>query len=197
MKKVALILIVIIIIIAMPILIYQKHENNKKNEEMTNTVTKNIENITTNSIETTNSEENGILKTIKDIKLRDLDGKESNYLFTYKDEEYKAIYTKDNWKIINSYKIQNENDIAIICQALIDIHPIHGRDMKSYRKIDDLVFEWLQHNLMYYILPEDNTWKNNAKDVDLDPADQGKNLNEIYESRTGKKITDIIQNIKK
>ena len=197
MKKVALILIVIIIIIAMPILIYQKHENNTKNEEMTNTVTKNIENITTNSIETTNSEENGILKTIKDIKLRDLDGKKSNYLFTYKDEEYKAIYTKDNWKIINSYKIQNENDIAIICQALIDIHPIHGRDMKSYRKIDDLVFEWLQHNLMYYILPEDNTWKNNAKDVDLDPADQGKNLNEIYESRTGKKITDIIQNIKK
>ena len=39
---------------------------------------------------------------------------------------------------------------------------------------DDLVYEWQQHNLAYNILPDDNSWKEHAKDVDLNPADQGK-----------------------
>ena len=75
-----------------------------------------------------------------------------------------------------------------ICQALIDIHPIHGSDMISYRTSDDMVYEWLQHNFAYSVLPDDNLWKNNAKDVDFDPQDQGKSIKEIYEDRTGKKF---------
>ncbi len=135
-----------------------------------------------------NEDEISVLNSTKDINLRDTDGKGTNYLFTYKNEDFTAIYTKDNWKIKNSYKITNGMDIAFICKALIDIHPIHGKDLKSYRTVDDLVYEWQQHNLAYNILPDDNSWKEHAKDVDLDPADQGKSLAEIYEARTGSKL---------
>lgn len=137
---------------------------------------------------TVNEDEISVLNSTKDINLRDTDGKRTNYLFTYKNEDFTAIYTKDNWKIKNSYKITNGMDIAFICKALIDIHPIHGKDMQSYRTVDDLVYEWQQHNLAYNILPDDNSWKEHAKDVDLDPADQGKSLAEIYEARTGSKL---------
>lgn len=129
-----------------------------------------------------------VLKSSKDINLHDTDDKKTNYVFTYKGENFNAKYTKDNWKIYNSYKITNGQDIAYICKALMDVHPIHGKDMKSYRTIDDLVYEWKQHNLAYNMLPDDNSWKSHAKDVDLDPADQGKSLAEIYEARTGEKL---------
>lgn len=136
-----------------------------------------------------NNEENtSVLSYTEDINLRDLDGKKSNYLFTYKNQDYSAKYTKDNWHIKDSYKITDAKDIGIICQALIEVHPIHGKDLKSYRKVDDLVYEWQQHNLAYNLLPDDNSWKEHAKDVDLDPADQGRSLAEIYEARTGSKL---------
>lgn len=133
-------------------------------------------------------ESTSVLKSSKDINLKDIDGKGTNYVFTYKGENFNAKYTKDNWKIYNSYKITNGQDIAYICKALIDVHPIHGKDMKSYRTVDDLVYEWQQHNLAYNLLPDDNSWKSHAKDVDLDPADQGKSIAEIYEARTGDKL---------
>ena len=60
--------------------------------------------------------------------------------------------------------------------------------MKSYRTVDDLVYEWQQHNLAYTILPDDNSWKEHAKDVDLNPDDQGKSLEEMYEDRTGNEL---------
>lgn len=73
-----------------------------------------------------------------------------------------------------------------ICQALIDIHPIHGKDMISYRTADDMAYEWVQHNIVYTLLPEDNLWKEHAKHVDLNPEDQGKNIKEIYDVRVNK-----------
>lgn len=144
-----------------------------------------------------NEETISVLSSTKDINLRDLDGKKTNYSFTYKNQDFSAKYTKDNWHIKNSYKITNAKDIGIICQALIEVHPIHGKDMKSYRTVDDLVYEWQQHNLAYNILPDDNSWKEHAKDVDLNPADQGKSLAEIYEARTGNKLDiKMLKNIK-
>ena len=137
------------------------------------------------------------LNSTQDINFRDIDGTKTNYLFTYKNEDFSAKYTKDNWHIKDSYKITNEQDIAIICQALISVHPIHGKDMKSYRTVDDLVYEWQQHNLAYNILPDDNSWKEHAKDVDLNPEDQDKSLAEIYEDRTGTKLdVNKLKNIK-
>ena len=154
-------------------------------------------------IDDTDSENVSALRSTKDINLRDLDGKKTNYTFTYKNEEFSAKYTKDNWHIKDSYKITNKNDLEIICQALIDVHPIHGKDMKSYRTADDLVYEWQQHNLAYSFLPDDNLWKSHAKDVDLDPADQGRSLEEMYEARTGSKLditrlksSDKVQKVK-
>ena len=112
----------------------------------------------------------------------------NDYEFVYNGETFKASYLTDTWKIYNSYKIVNSSDIKKICKALIDIHPIHGIDMTSYRTAADMAYEWMQHNLAYEILPEGNSFKNSAKDVDLDPKDQGKSLVQMYEDRTGKKI---------
>ena len=120
------------------------------------------------------------------IVIKDIDG--TNYEFTYNNENYKVVYTYDHWKIYDSYKINNIEYMKNICQALIDINPIHGKDRVSYRTVDDMVYEWLQHNIAYKLLPDDNKWKDNAKDVDFDPYDQGKSMKEIYEDRTGEKL---------
>ena len=116
------------------------------------------------------------------------DGSEKLYTFKYGDKEFTAIATEDNWKILNSYRITDHDDMVIICEALIAVMPVHGRDMVSYRTAEDMAYEWEQHNLAFLILPENNPWKNNARDVDLNPADQGLNLEEIYEARTGRKF---------
>ena len=136
----------------------------------------------------------GILTSTEDIILHDIDGAGTNYEFTYNGETYSAVYTTDNWRIYNSYKIQDIGDIAIICQALIDIYPIHGSDMESYRTVEDMAYEWLQHNLAYEFLPDDDPLKSHARDVDLDPKDQNKSFEEIYKDRTGKEfdITDYL-----
>lgn len=109
-----------------------------------------------------------------------------NYTFNYKKYTFDAIYTEDNWKIIDSYKIKNRNDITLICQELIKIHPIHSADLKSFRTAEDLAQEWINHNIAYRLLPDDSEFKLNAKDVDLDPKDEGKGLVEMYKDRTGK-----------
>lgn len=140
-----------------------------------------------------NNADESKLKSVDDINLHDIDGNGKKYSFTYNNEEFNCKFSKDTWHIENSYKIQNQKDIAIICQALINEHPIPSSDGTSFRTIEDLVYEWVQHNVAYSVLPEDNSWKAHAKDVDLDPKDQGKSLKEMYESRTGKKfdINDI------
>ncbi len=134
------------------------------------------------------SSKSGILNSTADIDLRDVDGRGSNYEFTYDNKVYTAIRWEDHWKIMDSYLIENSNDMIIICQALIDVYPIHGADMESYRTADDMAYEWLQHNIAYAFLPEDNVWRQKSKDVDFNPDDQGKSFIEIYEQRTGKEF---------
>ena len=128
----------------------------------------------------------GTLSSPEDINLRSDNG--SDYVFTYKDEDFYVDYWTDHWIIYNSYRITNSSDIVTICKALSDEHPIHGKDMESYRTPQDMAFEWEQHNLAYQELPEDNAWREHAKDVDLDPEDQGRTFKEIYEDRTGRQI---------
>ncbi len=122
----------------------------------------------------------GLLSSTQDIDLRDTDGDESSYEFDYDGEVYSAIYTTDNWKIVDSYKITNSADMKIICQALIDVHPLHGKDMVSYREARDMVEEWLQHNLAYHLFYDNAALRARAKDVDLNPEDQGRNIIEKY-----------------
>lgn len=131
----------------------------------------------------------GILLSPSDIALTDTDGKGTNYTFLYDGKTFDAVYKPDNWRIYDSYKITSEADITIICQALIDVHQVHGKDLVSYRTADDMAYEWLVHNTAYELLPDGNDLKAHAKDVDLDPKDQGRTLEEIYEDRTGKELT--------
>ena len=125
---------------------------------------------------------------LDNISIIDIDNKGKNYKLIYNEQEFRITYTYDHWKIYDSYKIRNMNDIKNICQKLINIHPIHGKDRVSYRTAEDMAYEWLQHNLAYDILPDNNKWRKNAKDVDLDPDDQGRSMKEIYEDRTGEKF---------
>ena len=142
------------------------------------------------------SDSAGILTDMSEIGLTDEDGNGKNYVFVYADESFNATYITDHWKIIDSYKITNNSDIIIICQALIAEHPVHGSDKVSYRTAEDMAYEWSQHNLAYEVLSDDTIWKEKSKDVDLNPEDQGKTFIEIYEDRTGKKF-DITEFLKK
>ena len=134
------------------------------------------------------SAEPGILSGVDDVVVTDLTGAGTDYVFIYDDVPYSATYTPDNWEIKDSYRITNAMDMALICQALINEHPIHGKDMISYRTCDDMAYEWVQHNIAYSFLPEDSQWMESVKNVDFDPEDQGRSYRDLYEDRTGKKF---------
>ncbi len=189
--KVFIIILVAIIAVAGLLIINGKTLEQANDEATNNLITDAIsgdELDSGNGISNNKKENDGILKSIEDIDLQDEDGKGRNYSFRYNDEKYEAIFVKDTWKIYDSYKIINRADMAIICEALINVHPIPSKDRESFREVEDLVYEWHQHNIAYRFLAEDNAWKKSAKDVDLDPEDQGRNIQEIYEARTGKKF---------
>ena len=121
------------------------------------------------------------------IELQALDDSYTKFSFQYEGEIFSASFVNGVWHIVDSYKIKEE-DIKAICQALIQQHPVLGKDGESYRTAEDMAYEWVQHNLAYEMLPEGNAWRENAKDVDLDPEDQGRSLQEMYEARTGKPL---------
>ena len=126
----------------------------------------------------------GLLQTADDICLKETE-EQGCYTFLYDGETYSAVYTPDHWKIIDSYRITNSADIILICTALKAAHPIRSADGNSEREASDMAYEWVQHNLAYQLLSESSPYKENAKDVDLDPADQGKSMYEIYSDRCG------------
>ena len=137
----------------------------------------------------------GLLTSSADLDLTPSDDKGMYYTFTYGGEEFTARYTRDHWKIMNSYKISSEADMLIICQALIDLHPVHGKDMSSYRTADDMVYEWVVHNLGYMMVSdEDASMKEHLRDVDFDPEDQGCSFDELYYNHTVKEfdLKDIL-----
>lgn len=182
------ILKIIIGIITVSVIFFIIQANKSNDAEKTNNNTAESEN-SVSIAEKNNSEVENTIETNSEvksekIKIIDIDGQGKNYRFMYENEQFTAIYTKDNWQIKNSYKINDLEDLTKICQALIDIHPIHGSDMKSYRTAQDMANEWFQHNIAYFALPEGNNWKEHAKHVDLNPEDQGKNLIEMFETRT-------------
>ena len=129
-----------------------------------------------------------LLTSTEDVVLVPTDDYAMGYVFEYGCEQFTAYFDTYSWRVYDSYKITNHNDIVIICQALINEHPVYGSDWESFRTADDMAYEWEQHSLAYNLLPEDNHWREDAKDVDLDPDDQGKSFPEIYESRTGQKL---------
>lgn len=107
-----------------------------------------------------------------------------HFTFSYHNEIFQAVFITDTWKIIDSYKITNSADLVIICRALTEKHPVPTSDRSGERTPEDLAYEWEQHNLAYSLLPEGAKWKDNAKDVDLNPEDQGKNIVNYVIERT-------------
>ena len=126
----------------------------------------------------------GELSSVDDVVLVPTDDYACGYVFTYGGEEFTAYFDTYSWRVYDSYKITNHSDIVTICQALINVHPVYGADWESWRTAEDMAHEWEQHNLAYRMLPVNSHWRDDAKDVDLDPYDQGKSFSEIYESRT-------------
>lgn len=140
--------------------------------------------ITENMTESSATEETAsLLTSAEDIGIYDADGMGCNYIFTYGGEEFHALCEPDNWQITDSYKIDNTDDILIICQALTDIHPVPGSDGISFRTPEDMAYEWVQHNIAFQLLPVDSPLKNSAKDVDLDSNDQGKSAYQMLMER--------------
>lgn len=131
------------------------------------------------------SAETGLLHSPADIQLHCTDGDGKHYGFTYAGAAFQAVYTPDNWKVIDSYLITNSADIVMICEALKQEHPIHGADMQSERTASDMAYEWGEHNFAYALLPADSPYRANAKDVDINPADQGKSAYEMFLDRRG------------
>ncbi len=172
-------------------------ENNKDTSESNTSAEVDTETADNTQNNTDYNNTDGLLKSVEDIALRDVDGAGTNYVFTYNGEKFSAIYTTDNWKIINSYKIDNISDMVIICEALSEAHPIHGSDMTSFRTAEDMAYEWTQHNFAYDFLKDGDAYKEKAKDVDLNPEDQNKSFDEIYKDRTGKELSleDILNRI--
>lgn len=121
-----------------------------------------------------------LLSSAEDIGLRDIDGNEQNYEFTYDGRSFSALYEPDNWHITDSYLIDDRANLVIICQALIDVHPVHSADMTGWRTAEDMAYEWKKHNQAYYLLPDSSEWKSSAKDVDLDSKDEGKGTFDFF-----------------
>lgn len=149
-----------------------------------------MQNETTSAISTQTTALTGVLQTPEEICLTDSEGNGKNYTFVYNGETFEAVYTPDHWKIIDSYRITNTTDILLICTALRDEHPVHGADMTSYREASDMAYEWAQHNLAFQLLSDSSPLKEHAKDVDLDPNDQGKSMYEIFTDRQNRDQPD-------
>ncbi len=111
------------------------------------------------------------------------DGYYEYYSFDYAGEEFEVLHEYDNWNISDSYKIRNTQDMQLICEALIDIYPVHGEDLESYRAPEDMAYEWIQHNIVYEMPLTDARYKENAANVDLDPGDQNKTIVEMFKGR--------------
>ena len=123
------------------------------------------------------------LSPAESIGLCDTDGSGSTYTFTWDGEEFTALYWTDNWRVIDSYRIQDIESITLVCQALADTHPIHSADYSGWRTADDMAYEWVQHNIAYDFLPAGSSLSSSAKDVDLDPKDQGKSVYDMFLDR--------------
>ena len=61
---------------------------------------------TEDSSQTEETQDSDQSESSDDLNLRDIYGSGYYYLFTYKGEDYTAIYTYDNWCVYDSYKIK-------------------------------------------------------------------------------------------
>ena len=132
--------------------------------------------------------EEGILD--ENLELEGTEDMYESYSINYGSDVLTAIYEDEEWQIIDSYKVKSCADMELICEKLNEIHTIPASEssQEKTREPKDMTFEWLQHNMIYDILPDDSEWKESTKHVNLNAADQGKTYIEIYEGRTGERF---------
>ena len=119
--------------------------------------------------------------------------------YKYNGKTYHADFNEatQSWKIIDSYEILDERIMRQVCHALLIKNPVPTElGGTTYRTVDDMVHEWKEHSKVYYILYYVFSWlntdiiyegMNRAKDVDINPGDQGKDaISFIYRSLLGK-----------
>ena len=95
-----------------------------------------------------------------------------------------------SWKIKDSYLITNEKDMYKFCEILYNCHKVPtALNSNEYRTVDDMVYEWEEHNKGYLYskrLPNSDL-KNRGLDatmhVDINPGDQGKNVYQLMWER--------------
>ena len=124
-----------------------------------------------------------LISSADELGFADVTGYGENYCFSYGGEEFTALYWTDNWRILDSYKIRNSQDILLICSVLAELHPIHSADYSGWRTPEDMAYEWEQHNFAYDMSPEGSSYKVSSRDVDIDPKDQGRSAYDMLIDR--------------
>ena len=71
----------------------------------------------------------------------------------------------------------------MICEALKNEHPIHSANYQSWRTAEDMAYEWAQHNLAYSMLSDTSPLIEDAKDVDINPSGQNKDILDFLSDR--------------
>lgn len=130
--------------------------------------------------ETTAPKPTGLLADPEDIDLTMADEYGERYTFWYDGEVFSVYYEPGCWKVYDSYRITNPDDITIICQALLDEHEVLRVDGESPRTAEDMAYEWQQHNLAYHYAPADSSLRERAASVDLDSGGADKDWSELF-----------------
>ena len=119
------------------------------------------------------------------------------YNFAYNGKTYSATYNESEqcWTIIDSFEISDKKVMYLECYNLIAKNPVPTEPGgTTYRTLDDMVYEWEQHNVAYNYfikiynsgIPFSSELYNyiaegisRAKNVSINPGDQGKNWIEL------------------
>ncbi|MBQ2582050.1 MAG: hypothetical protein II574_10530 [Ruminococcus sp.] len=152
--------------------------------QTTTTTTTTTTATTTTAATTTTSATTTAEQAPKEITLTDTNGQGRDFTFELNGQTFTAEFSyrydgKENWRVYDSYKITSESDMISVCQALIRVHTIRGKDLSSLRTPQDMAEEWKIHNQVHEMLGEGDI-KEHCKDVDFDPDDQGKGYADYF-----------------
>lgn len=131
------------------------------------------------------------ISSVDDFNWRSVSG--TTYQFDYNGETFNATYSGNSWNIVDSYRIENWDDLMIISEWLAEKHSISSIN-GGYRSAESFAYEWQQHNIAYqalapwgwlsFAIPQIGVGIDRAADVDIDfGPDEGKTAIQLLISR--------------
>ncbi|MCR5816797.1 MAG: dockerin type I repeat-containing protein [Ruminococcus sp.] len=107
---------------------------------------------------------------------------DGTYTLVYKKDTFTVYYkeskktdgsTDEDWKIMDSWRIDNYEIMRIICQILMEEHPIHYPNSSKVRSVDSMAIEWVLHNSGYIDYTEKGDTENaeRCRHVDINSND--------------------------